>query len=49
MRNDLGVLAKAQRKLRQNGVPRPEQPVLIDVGANVGTTTIHALQERGHT
>jgi FkbM family methyltransferase len=46
-RNDAAILAKALRRLRKHGVRLPPDPLFVDVGANLGTTTIHALRRQG--
>jgi FkbM family methyltransferase len=46
-RNDMKILGRAVRALDRAGVARPPDPVFVDVGANIGTTTIMALRRRG--
>jgi FkbM family methyltransferase len=46
-REDLTVLARACRLLEERGVRRPPGAVFVDVGANIGTTTVVALRRHG--
>lgn len=46
-RKDIAVLERAVTWLGENGVLQPAQPEFVDVGANVGTTTVVALRRRG--
>lgn len=46
-RNDMKVLGRAVRALERAGVSMPSDPVFVDVGANLGTTTVSALLRRG--
>jgi FkbM family methyltransferase len=43
-RKDMTTLAKANARLAELGVSLPEDPVFVDVGANIGTTTVMALR-----
>ncbi|MDP9318677.1 MAG: FkbM family methyltransferase [Actinomycetota bacterium] len=46
-RNDMKTLAKTVGRLAAFGVTLPHDPVIIDVGANIGTTTVMALRRHG--
>jgi FkbM family methyltransferase len=46
-RNDMKTLAKTVGRLAAFGVTLPHDPVFIDVGANIGTTTVMALRRHG--
>jgi FkbM family methyltransferase len=46
-RKDIAVLERAVAWLAENGVPHPAQPQLVDVGANIGTTTVIGLRRHG--
>lgn len=46
-RGDVGVVAEALRMLGDLGVDLPPEPVFVDVGANIGTTTVVALRRHG--
>ena len=43
-RKDMTTLAKALDRLEELGVRLPAEPVFVDVGANIGTTTVTALR-----
>jgi len=43
-RKDMTTLAKAIDRLDDLGAAFPEDPVFVDVGANIGTTTVTALR-----
>ena len=43
-RRDMTTLAKAIERLAELGLPLPEGAVFVDVGANIGTTTVMALR-----
>ena len=45
-RKDLSVLDSAIARLSEYGLTLPENPVFVDVGANIGTTTVLALSRR---
>lgn len=45
--NDSSVLDSALEILDRWGLPVPTRSAFVDVGANIGTTTIHALYEHG--
>jgi FkbM family methyltransferase len=47
-RKDITVLGRAVAWLAENDVPRPAEPVFVDVGANIGTTTVAALRRHGY-
>ena len=46
-RKDLAGLETALRRLPEYGVRLPDEPVFVDVGANIGTTTVMALRRHG--
>jgi FkbM family methyltransferase len=46
-RKDLTVLARAVEWLGGNGISLPAEPMFVDVGANIGTTTVMALRRHG--
>jgi FkbM family methyltransferase len=46
-RKDLTVLERAVEWLAGNGIGLPAAPVFVDVGANIGTTTVMALRRFG--
>jgi FkbM family methyltransferase len=46
-RKDLTVLGRAVEWLAENGISLPAEPVFVDVGANIGTTTVMALRRHG--
>lgn len=46
-RKDLTVLRRAVDWMAENGIRLPEAPMLVDVGANIGTTTVMALRRHG--
>jgi FkbM family methyltransferase len=46
-RNDKAILAKAVRRLHRRGPGLPDEAVFVDVGANIGSSTIHALRRHG--
>jgi FkbM family methyltransferase len=46
-RKDMKVLAQALDFARELGVELPAEPVLLEVGANIGTTTVSALRRHG--
>ena len=43
-RRDMTTLAKATARLAELGVSLPHEAVFVDVGANIGTTTVMALR-----
>lgn len=43
-RRDMTTLAKAIERLAELGVRLPDEAVFVDVGANIGTTTVMALR-----
>jgi FkbM family methyltransferase len=46
-RKDLTVLERAVEWMAGNGIALPADPVFVDVGANIGTTTVMALRRHG--
>ncbi len=46
-RKDMDVLARAMELLADFGIARPAAPVLLEIGANIGTTTVTALRRHG--
>src|SRR5262249_31063268 len=46
-RKDLSGLREAIERLDEWGVKLPPSPVFVDVGANIGTTTVMALRRFG--
>jgi FkbM family methyltransferase len=46
-RKDLTVLGRAVEWLAGNGISLPAEPLFVDVGANIGTTTVMALRRHG--
>ena len=46
-RNDVDGLSEALGRLREYGIALPDEPVFVDVGANIGTTTVMALRRHG--
>ncbi|HWQ00572.1 MAG TPA: FkbM family methyltransferase [Gaiellaceae bacterium] len=46
-RQDLAGLESALSRLGEYGVRLPDEPVFVDVGANIGTTTVTALRRHG--
>ena len=46
-RKDLTVLQRALDWMAENAVRLPDAPMLVDVGANIGTTTVMALRRHG--
>jgi FkbM family methyltransferase len=48
-RKDLAILAEALTVLGEHGVRLPDEPIFVDVGANIGTTTLMAVGRHGFT
>lgn len=46
-RTDMSTLRRAIDWLAAHGVALPPEPVFLDVGANIGTTTVMALRRQG--
>ncbi len=46
-RKDMDVLACAMRLAAELGAEPPAEPVLLEIGANIGTTTVTALRSHG--
>ncbi len=46
-RKDMTVLERAVEWMTDHGIRLPGEPVLVDVGANIGTTTVMALRRHG--
>jgi FkbM family methyltransferase len=46
-RRDMTTLAKGLAELAARGIQPPSEPVFVEVGANMGTTTVMALRRHG--
>ena len=46
-RRDMTTLAHAIERLADLGIALPDEPVFLDVGANIGTTTVMAVRRYG--
>jgi FkbM family methyltransferase len=46
-RKDMATLAKGLAELAARGIDPPPDPVFVEVGANIGTTTVMALRRHG--
>ena len=46
-RRDMTTLANGLAELAARGIRRPPEPVFVEVGANMGTTTVMALRRHG--
>jgi FkbM family methyltransferase len=46
-RRDMTTLAKGLAELAARGIQPPPEPVFVEVGANMGTTTVMALRRHG--